>query len=421
MVKLNNKVGSLFSTLFMNLVMFIVFFIFLEAGLRIVGYGYSRGRVIFESNFVKDSGKTRTILCLGDSFTYGGNVKSNQIYPYFLWKILQKDMKNNIRIVNRGYCERNSTQILSELRDNIKKFEPQVVILLVGSTERTNLIGNHPDDFKYYEYSEQNGIRGKLPNDFMSLRKKGINFLEDYIFNLRVYKMLRRIIWQIKQEFVCWNIVRSKFNNLIYAKYSKELKKYDLALFGKIAGYYFYNNDYKSAIDFLFKIAEQDPDFINLGFYHILSSAYRFQYEYDAIYILKHLDGLLSKYPKYKEDRIFMKYYKMFADKEKFDKYIDGKFISNLGEIVEICNNSNVKVYIQNFPRPFDAYNMYLEEVAGKYGVPFVDNYSVFYDLIKKNGIKKYLIDDGHCTVEGYRVMAYNIYSTLLKNNFLEK
>ena len=56
--------------------------------------------------------------------------------------------------------------------------------------------------------------------------------------------------------------------------------------------------------------------------------------------------------------------------------------------------------------------NSVIEEIARKYDLPVVDHLTRFRDLEPK---KDYLYDDDHCTPAGHRIMAENIYKTLVK------
>lgn len=432
----SKKKKSLLKTLTMNLVFFLIFILCLEIGLRIIGYGYSWKRDIFYSKPMNDTEKSineYTILCIGDSFTYGGNVKPNEIYPYRLSKVLQKNKKYNIKIVNKGYCERNSSQTLSELKDNIRKFKPQLVILLGGTSEKYNLVGNHPGDYQYYQYPDwdedlyyyyptkhEREKREKLSaKNNISIREKFVFLLKDIVFDLRVYKMVRTIVWHLKQEFIARNVIRHKTANLASSKYGKETFE---EIADRLSEYYYLRNDYNMTLELSFKVIEarNEPE-SDIGFYFLLAWAYEFQDKYDAHDIFTRFDKILAARPEYKNNKLFMRYYKMFENKQEFEKYIYKKFERNLREMLKICQDNNIQMIFQTFPRYYVILNKYIEDIAKEHNVPLVDNYSIFADLSKKNGLERYLIGDGHCTPEGYKIIAQNVYAVLQKENLLRK
>ena len=93
--------------------------------------------------------------------------------------------------------------------------------------------------------------------------------------------------------------------------------------------------------------------------------------------------------------------------------------MANTRKIIERCRENNIVIVFQNYPQGFQTFNKYLRNLAEEYRIPFVDNYSIFSELIKKNSRQKYLIGDGHCTPEGYEIVAQNVYAVLVKEKLL--
>jgi len=90
-----------------------------------------------------------------------------------------------------------------------------------------------------------------------------------------------------------------------------------------------------------------------------------------------------------------------------------------LGKIVEFCQENNIKLIIQNYPYPYFSVNKTLEELALKHSLPFVDNQSVFDNLVKKEGREKYFFDSDHCTPKGHDVMVENVYNVLVSEGIV--
>ena len=65
--------------------------------------------------------------------------------------------------------------------------------------------------------------------------------------------------------------------------------------------------------------------------------------------------------------------------------------------------------------------NKSLKDLALKYSLPFVDNQSIFKDLVKNEGREKYFVDSDHCTSKGHGVMAENIYAVLVSKGIVEE
>ena len=84
------------------------------------------------------SGDRTTVLCVGDSFTYGLGASSHDTgsYPAQLAAQLESEQPGRWRVVNEGYPGRNSRQILVRLAAQLERHHPNYVLLLVGLNDR---------------------------------------------------------------------------------------------------------------------------------------------------------------------------------------------------------------------------------------------------------------------------------------------
>ena len=93
-----------------------------------------------------------TILCLGDSSTFGigaSNYKEKS-YPAQLQKILnEKNTGINFEVINGGIPGSNSSQLLHRLRKNILKYKPALLIVQIGENDYWNL--NESNITEYYD------------------------------------------------------------------------------------------------------------------------------------------------------------------------------------------------------------------------------------------------------------------------------
>ena len=186
---------------------FILFLGLLEAGLRVAGYFvlHSRDRLTM-SSFEKELEEKRllrleikareeernappgswgagkavhSILCLGDSYTYGGAVGFEDTYPSQLQRLLDSSgLPGKFKVYNGGICEYNSRQLLSRLPKFIRDYRPDTIILLDGSSNRYN--------FALYD------MHG--------------NSLLGFVRSLRVYKMAKIIALNLKARSFQWRI-----------------------------------------------------------------------------------------------------------------------------------------------------------------------------------------------------------------------
>lgn len=149
-------------------------------------------------------------------------------------------------------------------------------------------------------------------------------------------------------------------------------------------------------------------------FFYSMSRAYELQSKYDSDYVLNVLERVVEKNPRLKKDKEFRDYVDFFRNKGEWESRIDRWLRQDLEEIVNLCRQNGIKLVIQNYPYPFVLANKALEDAASRHSIPFVDNRSVFDVLVAQHGRERYFVDDNHCTIEGHKVMAQNVYKVLI-------
>jgi len=152
---------SLTTRLTISLVSLLVSLAALEAGLRLAGRAYL-ARTVTPVVQVDYSADTTRILCIGDSFTFGGMTGRHETYPVYLQQLLDTYRSNpRAQVFNQGVCEYNSWQLLQFLPEWLAVYEPQVVVVLVGSANLFNPWG--------YDF-DSGGALGKIGRVFHGLR-----------------------------------------------------------------------------------------------------------------------------------------------------------------------------------------------------------------------------------------------------------
>lgn len=76
-----------------------------------------------------------TILCVGDSHTYGVGVAADQAYPAQLERALARHGVQ-ARVVNAGIPGRNTDQLLEELPAALAAYRPRVVVVWAGANNQ---------------------------------------------------------------------------------------------------------------------------------------------------------------------------------------------------------------------------------------------------------------------------------------------
>lgn len=194
---LQERKHSLAARIGLSLFSLLVFLCLLEGGLRLAGRLYTAGRggkdsslgpgsiIRYEAPDKEPGGQSvspvagHVVLCVGDSYTFGGLSDYEHTYPVFLQGIIdEKGLGDSVTVINGGVCEYNSRQVLIRLPELLKKYHPNVAVLLVGSANRFNLAGFDPG-----------GGSGRLSSVFRGLR---------------VFKMGHIIAVNLKGRYMKW-------------------------------------------------------------------------------------------------------------------------------------------------------------------------------------------------------------------------
>lgn len=508
-IKIMDKKCSLKIKIIIGIVSFIFFFGLLEIGLRIAGHLYWLKKFssiektdIFVYENVSDA---YTVLCVGDSFTFGESLPGHDTYPGQLTEKLRTvDTFRKFLFINGGKCEFNSRQTLKLLPQWIKTQNPDLIILLVGAANRFNP--------SWYNVNAGQGV---------------LTPLVEMIRNLRVFKMIRIIVLNLRWKYLgkgfegvisgqeralSYDVDAGGIQKLVFVdsqgnkfrsrgkqakNYIKKMIKIKASKEGdplSIIWFYYNNGDTQKALAIAQENLEKNsmiPDILcamgyiyfrtgqhqeaercykrafkndpsselalchlayfyrELGFlnakngkcdqaveyflkaisldparshnYYMLAKTYDLQSKYDIATILALLEKMKEDYPRLEESEVLRRYLGLFKNKNNWEANIRQWLMDDLESIAELCQEQNVKLIIQNYPIPYPMANNALKKIAEKYNLPFVDNCSVFHALISQEKRDIYLLDDDHCTVEGYRVMAENIYKRLISEGIVNQ
>lgn len=444
----------------------------LEIGLRAAGQYYLSNTITPPSEIDPAPDNVR-IMSIGDSFTFGGRVPRHETYPAHLGRLLREKYPNwKHQVFNQGVCEYNSAQVLMFLSQWLELYKPQVVVLLVGSSNRFNSWG--------FEGGGGQGILNTLRG-------------------LRVYKMLRLIVLNLSARDGSGDAVTigadghfkgktlyikgkdyikkmqgikapSSGDRLRHAWYlhnsgdpsrakdeirrALEERPKDLELLAA-AGYFlfkekdipgadpyyrkilqsgdkgglalgqlawFFNNagresikpgTYDKAIDYLFEALTYNPH--DEYVYYAMNRAYNLQSRYDARTMLRKCEALLRAHPDLADNPKFKNHVQMFKAGKEWDRTMVGWLESDLEKIVKMVKESGARLILQNYPVSYPLANNTLQKVAKEHALPLVDNLSVFNGLLTSRDRKELLHDDDHCTPAGHGVMAQNVMRTLVQ------
>ena len=170
--------------------LFIAIFL-LEIGLRIAGSIHLKRATSDKRTLTSDRDNLYTILCLGDSFTFGVGVSQGKDYPSQLEDLLNSRVKGkSVVVINRGRGGQNTAELLNKLPSYIDTIKPDSIILLVGDANLWNYWG-------YQRY-----LKGKtlLP------------VLQNHLYRVRVYKLIKLLFLNVRSK-IKDNLLAKRFRN----------------------------------------------------------------------------------------------------------------------------------------------------------------------------------------------------------------
>lgn len=187
----------------------------------------------------------------------------------------------------------------------------------------------------------------------------------------------------------------------------------------KTAYYLVYYGNFSEAVYYFLKAFKQNPR-LDLHSYYYFSKAFDLQNKYDAKFVLNELNDISKKHPKLKNNSSFNTCKESFKNRLLFENKILEWLKIDIENIIDICKDKNIKLIIQNYPFPYFAVNKTLKQISDQYNITFIDNYDIFSNLVKENGYRRYFLDFDHCTEEGHKIMANNVYSVLADNKIIQ-
>jgi tetratricopeptide (TPR) repeat protein len=413
---------------FLILIGLIIIPLTIECSLRLAGLAYYLQRAKKETKEQGDENSIK-ILCLGDSFTFGSGAEPGYSYPEQLERLLNKNNPNSKFIVyNRGGCipGLNSSQLLKILDKNIAKYQPQIIIVLIGMHNKWNLT-----DSNYFLFTPK-GWRSYLYwLDGLLTRLRTYKLLKITIGNLkdRIFKKTNNV--QIKNRVVNENLNLEVMSHLKLAEtYLSHTGEVALAIEeykrvidldpnndearAKLGRIYENQNKYEMAITEFKRALEINPN--NLFARNRLWNVY-FKQGKNRLAI-EEIKQILKIDPQNEGLRQISRFglpsLGDFEDKEIQDKLLR----YDLEGIIKLAKAKGIKPILLSYPNNNDRDEI-RRELADRYRIPFIDIFSVFSNLRSSNNHKEedYFAKDGHCNAKGYAVMAEEIYKVLMAEN----
>lgn len=146
----------------------------------------------------------------------------------------------------------------------------------------------------------------------------------------------------------------------------------------------------------------------------LMTSMFEMQSRYSAQDVLAVLDRAVARNPLLAHEPTFRAYREYFQNKGTWDRKQQKWLKDDLENMAVFCRRKGINLIILNYPFTFVGANDLLADLAKRHGLPFVDLYRQFSELIGRNGKWTYIQSDGHhCTAEGNRIVAESVFKKI--------
>lgn len=408
----------------------------LEVGLRLTGFIVQHKANICNMRVGKNISNPYVVLCLGNSYTKGTGAPPEMSYPAQLQRMfIEKFRLSNILVINNGIGGQNSTELLRELPENIRKFNPKLIVLQTGQVNKWDHSG-------FTDYL-------KRKNKQQSFARLIAYRLSEYIYQCRVYKLFILFCSQITTKFNHPAASLSYRSGKEYIK-AKEFADHALANLLLKNSIKMDQLEAQKALDIFTNAMKVDPAFsdnyISAGIIYRLQSNYAealecfFKgvsiglpndhykiYGYQQIRDIRMIFKGKNNSEINKKIEIFISKYNRENLNEDFnlfflsDSDVSEWVESDIREIVKIIRRDRIGLILHDYPL-WDIENATLLAIADELRVPFVSNFKVFQEKISLGMAEESLfVLDGHCNGRGYGLMAANVFNEIVREYYYEK
>lgn len=349
-----------------------------------------------------------SVLCLGDSWTFGVGASPGYSYPAQLQQIFNKEEPGKYKVYNGGSPGITSTRLLKNLPGLLKEYNPNIVVILIGQ-----------NDFGYLTASEII-LFSKFPKKFYAAVK-------NITLDSRLYKIVRLGFDGAKESF--FPLKKQRYSpiqkiNPESAEYNKISKDFLMAgetdtaerylenaiaidsnnesAYMHLAQIYWGKKEYAKVLDISEKLIQINPyTLFRKDLYRLLFCLYQKKIKE----LQKRLLGLIRSIP---SDGVFRNPGTPFILNEKI---ITINLENNLYKMVNLLKANKAIPIFQTY---FKGKNYQCDSVERdffkKQNIAFVDNYDCLEEI---SDIEIYFSKDGHPNVKGYHLIAANVYKTI--------
>lgn len=379
---------------------FIVLEIFLQlAGFVLITANNYKNRILHKQECI-------TILCIGESTTSGE-------WPPILQKILNKKAKyKKFKVIDEGHAGRNSEYITSKIRQYLMKYNPNIVISMIGINDFGLLYKKSKFKTLNLVCLLETHIRAKFFFDYSDVMvdfidSQSMDDIDNGNFISAEKKYLR--LWKLSNKtskLMFWRLLA------LYSQ-TKQSDKFEIILKESKA------KITSPALSEIFKYFINSKKYFKVQLYeYVKSNQRKIDYD-DNISLLLQEYGLYSLINNIKQNKVedndTLVIKQLFDDKKN-------ALIFNYNYIINAVYKHNNKATMMVMQYPMLSLENLKEQLNNSYyydRLIFVDNEENFKKALKtyktENLFKDlFAVQFGHCTYKGNRLIAKNVASKIL-------
>jgi len=418
----------------------------LEVSLRICGFLALSVREAKNIYALRQKENYR-IMCIGESTTA---LHGDDCYPSQLQEILnlKKGSLPGFSVINKGIPATTTTKILDQLEANLNRYDPDVVIAMIGINDAGDMLPYGVDSprkrkrflaslstYKLFrimqgKYIEMAG--GRVPyRGYLDLSRDyaGHDMYE------RASKVLRKAIFAAPERPEAYNFLGLLYHNRLgdinkaesLFRESISVAPHKDMAYSYLGGCLWSQDRFDEAVDAYKKAISVNP---RNSFHYMQQAAMYNNYDSteSAAMVFKelaeidpHADRALS---------FLSRYYRMIGEYKKADifeakaegfrlRFYKIETRHNYREIRRTLKKRGVPLVCVQYPmRSLEPLKRMLEPYNDTI---FIDNEKIFKEAVDEKGYETYFTDSfagdfGHCTRDGNRILADNIAETVLKH-----
>jgi len=408
-ISVKQKFGLVLFGLFLCIVL-------LEVGMRIGGFilltlQEHRNKIPFEKDNVY------IIMCVGESTTARGGKDS---WPVQLEEILnERNIGIKFKVINKGIEGVESATIVSKLKGNIDKYNPGMVIAMMGVNDWMGTV--------LYENSSETKLKLFVKSFRVHKLGKTLWFnLVNKIEEIKISLDEAEVYVELGNDLKC--------KGRLYEAEEMVKKGIDMDPQGcggylELADIYMIQERYEEAENVLKKVIENEPN--DEPAYTALGLCYRLQCKTNEIYELS--EKIIKE--NFENDRLYGFVATSYREQGKFQeaeeyyikanklrlRYYNPATRHNYQKFKKIVIQRGIKMVAVQYPvRSLGSLKKLFETTKD---IIFVDNEEIFNRALADESYQDYFDDNfggefGHATAKGNRLLAKNIADVISKEVF---